>query len=158
MKLYEFADEVSFYKFLGLDWIPPELRENRGEIEASLQRKLPQLVTLKDITGDVHLHSDYDLKSSHDIGTSSIKDLVHTAVTYGYKYIGISDHNPSHTNQSNEDIIRIMIRRSSYIEQIKKSIISTRVNLFTMIEADILPNGKLALPNGAFPFVDGIIV
>jgi len=71
---------------LGMDWIPPELREDAGEIEAAQKRTLPKLVELKDIKGDFHCHSDWDG------GEDSIEEMANQAVRLGYKYLGISDH------------------------------------------------------------------
>ncbi|MDO8486655.1 MAG: PHP domain-containing protein [Candidatus Staskawiczbacteria bacterium] len=80
------STEQEVYKAIGLDWIAPELRENEGEIEASLQGKLPKLVELKDIKGDLHCHSNWDG------GENSIIEMAKTAMARGYEYIGISDH------------------------------------------------------------------
>ncbi len=77
-------DEV--YKAIGLNWMPPEIRENEGEIELSLKGKLPDLIDLKDIKGDLHCHSSWDG------GKNSIEQLVEKAQVLGYEYIGISDH------------------------------------------------------------------
>jgi DNA polymerase (family 10) len=79
-------DEAGIYKKLGLQFIPPELRENRGEIEAGLKRKIPKLIELKDIRGDFHTHSNF-------AGTLiSMEEIVLKAIQKGYEYIGISDH------------------------------------------------------------------
>ena len=60
--------EEKFYKILGLAWIPPELRENSGEIELSANNKLPKLISVEDIKGDFHLHSNFSIEPSHDLG------------------------------------------------------------------------------------------
>jgi DNA polymerase (family 10) len=78
--------EEEIYKVLGMQCPPPEIRENQGEIEAVLQGKLPKLVELKDIKGDLHTHSDWDG------GANSIGDMAKAAQKMGYEYIGISDH------------------------------------------------------------------
>lgn len=78
--------EEEIYKAIGMPWIPPEIRENEGEIEAALQNKLPKLIELGDIKGDLHIHSDWDG------GEDSIEALVKVAMLKGYEYIGISDH------------------------------------------------------------------
>jgi DNA polymerase (family 10) len=162
--LYEIEKEEDFYKALGLAWMPPEIREDRGEIEAALceaQGKLPglpKLVETSDIKGEFHIHSNYDLKPSHDLGQSSLVQLVKQAETMHYEYIGISDHNPSYTNHNSSEILSILKARKSKFEQILKSIKSVRVHLFIMLEVDILPDGKLPLPDAAFDFLDAIIV
>lgn len=163
-KLYEFDTEEKLYQALGMPWIPPEIREDRGEIEAAFreaqgkQPGLPKLIELKDIRGDLHIHSNYDLEPSHDLGSSSLEDIILNAQRLGYEYIGISDHNPSYTNHSEKQIYSIMKRRKAAFEQIMSSSKITRTHLFIMMEIDILPDGKLALPDDAFEFVDGAIV
>lgn len=166
-KIKEYSTEEDFYAALNLPWIPPEIREDNGEIEAALrqtQGKLPGLPTpveLKDIKGDLHIHSNYDLKPSHDLGISSLENLLEHAVELGYEYIGISDHNPRMSNLSEKEIIAIMERRKLKFEQLYNSWISRvkdRVHLFIMLEVDIDPKGKLALPEGAFEFVDAVVV
>lgn len=152
------SDEVEFYKTLGLAWIPPEMREDRGEIELSKDNALPKLVELNDIKGDLHMHSDYNLEPSHDLGRSSIKELLEKAKSLGYEYIGISDHNPSMSNHTNKQIVDIMKRRAEKFENIRSSTKSTRVHFFTMMETDILTDGRLALPDEVFPHIDAMIV
>jgi len=78
--------EEGVYKAIGLPFIEPELRENEGEVEAGLNGKLPKLVELKDIRGDLHCHSSWDG------GKNSIEEMARSAIDLGYGYIGISDH------------------------------------------------------------------
>lgn len=159
-----FDREEDFYNALGLAWIPPEIREDRGEIEAAIREMegtppgLPALIETKDIKGDLHIHSNYDLKPSHDLGQSSIEELVKTAHHLGYEYIGISDHNPKVSDISEKEIIEIMKKRKDYIEQIKDSTKSTRVHILSMLEIDITPDGSLALPDNAFEYLDAAVV
>jgi DNA polymerase (family 10) len=114
LKIYQFADEISFYNALGLPWIPPEIREDSGEIEAALRQVqgkpsgLPDLIQLSDIKGDLHIHSNYNLEPSHDLGTSSIEEILGRAQELGYEYVGISDHNPSQVKHSNNQLISIL--------------------------------------------------
>lgn len=160
----EFDSEEDFYNFLGMQWIPPEIRENTGEIEAafyqaqSKQTQLPKLVEQKDIQGDLQIHSDYDFSSSHDLGLSSVSEIISKASKLGYKYVGISDHNPSYTNQTSRQIKAVMKRRKAYFEQINVSTKRVRVKIFLMLEIDIIPDGKLALPDNCFEFIDAAIV
>lgn len=164
LKLYEYATEKEFYDALGLPWMPPEIREDSGEIEAALREVqgvspgLPKLVELGDIKGDIHIHSNYDLEPSHDLGTSEPLDIINMAKKLRYEYIGLSDHNPSQTNHNSQQIIDILKRRKAKYEQIIYSTKSVRVNLFITLEVDILPDGKLPLPSEAFSFLDGVIV
>ena len=158
LNLYEFAREEEFYKAIGLSWIPPELREDNGEIEAAQNNKLPDLVEIKDIKGDLHIHSDYNLEPSHDLGSSSLKEIFHKAFGLDYEYIGISDHNPSYAKHSGSEIVSILKRRKDKFEQIIESTKSVRVNLFFMLEVDILPDGRLPISDEAFDYLDAIIV
>jgi len=86
-KMIASRTEEDVYKAIGLPYIEPELRENEGEIEAGLKNKLPKLINLKDIKGDLHCHSDWAVKKGN-----SIEEIVKKAMDLGYEYIGISDH------------------------------------------------------------------
>ena len=154
----EFSREEDFYKYLELPWIPPELREDLGEIGAAEKGRLPDLVKLSDIKGEVHVHTDYNLEPSHDLGQNSLGEMVDKAQRLGYEYLGISDHNPSISKHTENEIVGIMKRRKADYEQIMSKIKSVRVKLFIMMEVDILPEGKLALPEKAFEFVDAVVI
>jgi len=78
--------EEEIYKTLGMDWMPPEMREDQGEINAALSHKLPKLIDYKDIRGDLHCHSNWDG------GANSIEVMAKAAQDIGYEYLGISDH------------------------------------------------------------------
>src|SRR5207248_3365467 len=78
--------EEEVYAKLGLDWIPPELREARGEIALAREHRLPHLVEVKDIRGDLQMHT-----SATD-GKGTIEDMAHAARALGYEYIAITDH------------------------------------------------------------------
>ncbi len=155
-EMKKFKTEESFYKFLGLDWIPPELRENQGEIERARTHTLPKLVDLNNINGDLHIHSNYPIEPSHDLGKDSMEDHVKKAESLGYEYIGFSEHNPSISNHTKDEIKTIMSRRNNHIEQYIKSKYSVRV--FNMLELDILADGNLALHDSALEYVDAVIV
>jgi len=148
-KVDTFKTEEAFYHALGLPYIPPELREDKGEIT----KNLPKLVELRDIKGDLHIHTDYDLKPSHDLGVHSFGEILHKAKELGYEYIGISDHNPSINNHTEKQIVEIMKRRKEYYQKHHTS----SVQYVLLCEVDILTDGKLALPEAAFEYVDGII-
>ena len=77
--LKKFDTEEKFYNALGMDWIPPEIRENKGEIELAIEHKLPKLVELSDIKGDLHIHSSFPIEPSHDLGRTDIKEMVEYA-------------------------------------------------------------------------------
>lgn len=152
-KCYE--TEEAFYKAVGLPWIPPELREDRGEIEAAINKKLPILPEISDIKGDLHMHTSYDLQSSHDVGRNTLDEYLDKAKELGYEYIGISDHNPRVSSLSTQRIVDIMKRRQQYY--LKKAQ-GHAVRVFVMCEVDIQPDGNLALPIEAFDYVDAVVV
>jgi DNA polymerase (family X) len=160
-KVRTYQKEEDFYKAIGLPYIVPELREDRGEIEAAKNHSLPVLVDEPDIRGDVHIHTDYDLQSSHDIGLQPVEEYLTKAENLRYEYIGFSDHNPRVSGHTIDDIVHIMRLRKEYYEQHYYSYnMSTncRVQIVLMCEVDIMPNGGLALPEKSLKYVDGVIV
>lgn len=160
-KVTPYSSEISFYNALGLPYIVPELRENRGEVEKAAFGKLPQLIEYDQVRGDLHLHTSFDIEPSHDLGVSSLDDYVKKAQQKGYEYIGIADHNPSISGHSVGDIVSIMKKRKKYYEQImstKHSKSNKITRVFIMCEIDILANGDLALPSEAFEYIDAAIV
>jgi len=163
----KFSSEEGFYGHLGLAYIPPELREDRGEVEAALRQAqgklpgLPDLVNFSDIKGDLHIHTSFDLEPSHDLGANSLVEILDKAAELGYSYVGISDHNPSIGNHTEKQVVSIMKRRKEYYEQqysswAKKN--NNSVHLITMLEIDINPEGDLAIPTSAFAYIDAAIV
>ncbi|HRN96203.1 MAG TPA: hypothetical protein PLD54_02020 [Candidatus Levybacteria bacterium] len=154
--LKTFKTEKEFYHFLGLDWIPPEIRENQGEIEAAKNHTLPSLIELSDIKGDLHIHSSYDLEPSHDMGKNTMQEHLNKAEKLNYSYIGFSEHNPSVMNHTKQQVLEIMKKRQMYIEQIKESNKSIRV--FNLLELDILADGSLAIDDSALEYIDAAIV
>lgn len=150
-KVQSFNDEKSLYHFLDLDYIPPELREGTDEIRKAVKHELPKLIELKDIKGDFHIHSSYDLEPSHDLGANTYQEILQKAHQLNYEYVAFSDHNPSIGNHTNADIIKILKKRNDFIRQ-KLS------KFFISLEVDILPNGDLALPDEAIDYLDMMIV
>lgn len=157
-KIRHCADEKNFYSFLGLDFIPPELREGTDEIEKAQQHTVSPLIELKDIRGDFHIHSSYDLEPSHDAGINTYVQLLEKAQDKGYEYIACADHNPSLSRHTEKEIIHIMKRRKEYIVQKVLNKKLQRIHFFISLEVDILPDGEIALPDDAITFVDFLIV
>lgn len=155
-KLKKYDTEEKFYNALGMSWIPPEIRENQGEIELAIKGKLPKLVELFDIKGDLHIHSSFPIEPSHDLGASSIEDMVKYAKTLNYEYIGFSEHNPSVSKHNKDQIYDLISRRNYHIEQIKLSHKSIRI--IKLLEIDILNSGKLAVEDRSIAMLDGAIV
>lgn len=150
LKLLKFGSEEKLYNFLDLEWIAPELREDSGEIEASFKHKLPKLVELEDIKGDLHLHSNFDLETSHDSGVNTIGEIWEAGKNMGYKFIGITNHNPSVSKHTKNQIV-------DKIKSFRKEIDGFK-NIFAMMEVDILADGGLAVPNEGLNYLDAAIV
>jgi DNA polymerase (family 10) len=168
-KLMEFDTEKKFYQALGMDWIPPELREDTGEIEAALlrpladqgkQHKLPKLLKLTDIKGDLHLHSDFSVEPSHDPGNDSMEEMIKKGKDLGYEYLAFSEHNPSLSQHTPKQIISILKRKKDKIDKINYSSKKNPQNLkiFNSLEIDIRPNGELAIPQEGLKALDFAIV
>jgi DNA polymerase (family 10) len=152
-----FDTEEKFYNALGLQWIPPEIREDTGEIELAKQHKLPKLVELKDIKGDFHLHSSYPIEPSHDMGANSMEEMLQKAMKLNYNYLGFSEHNPSQSKHTAEEIYKLLEKRKQFIEQLRSKY-NKSIRIFSLLETDILPNGKLAIEDKALELLDATIV
>lgn len=127
--------ETDIYKAFGMDYIPPELREDTEEYEAAKKGKLPKLVEEKDIRGTFHNHT---IASD---GKSSLEEMVAAAQELGWEYLGIADHSKASFQANGLDEERLM----KQLKQIKKLNASKkfRTYVFSGIECDILPNGAL---------------
>jgi len=138
-------DEEDIYKKLGLLYIEPELRENRGEIEASFEKKLPNLVKYTDIKGDLHIHSNYS------DGHETIESLAKHSMKKGYEYIGIADHSQSLmvANGLSEERVKKKIKE---IEKINKKFSNFRI--FCATECDIKADGTLDYPDKTLKLFD----
>ncbi|MDG6243339.1 MAG: DNA polymerase/3'-5' exonuclease PolX [Methanolobus sp.] len=140
--------EKEVYDFLGLQYFPPELREDRGEIEASLTGKLPQLITKEDIKGDLHIHSNWS------DGVNSIEELVQAAIQRGYEYIAITDHSPS-TGIANGLSERRLLEHIEEIEHLQE--IYDDIRIFSGTECDVRTDGKLDYSNDILERLDIVI-
>ena len=138
-------NEEEIYNKFGLEYIEPELRENRGEIQAANVKKLPNLVKLDDIKGDLHIHSVYS------DGFEQIEDIANFCKKKGYKYIGIADHSQSlHVaNGLTEDKIKKKIKE---IENLNKNIDNFKI--FCGTECDIKTDGTLDYPDRILEMFD----
>jgi DNA polymerase (family 10) len=150
-----FDTEEKFYAHLGLDWVPPEIREGTDEVELARKHTLPQLVRVEDIRGDFHIHANYDLKTSHDLGANTYTEIVDKAVSLGYSYVGFADHNPRQSGHNESEIVEIMKRRREHIDT---ELRGSKIPYYVGLEVDILPSGEVALPEKAVEYVDYLIV
>lgn len=140
--------EEEIYKKLGLMFVPPELREDRGEIALSKKKSLPKLVSLSDIRGDLHVHSNWS------DGTVPITDMVGAAKERGYAYIALTDHSQRVTVAHGLDARRL----SRQIDKIDK--LNAKLENFTVlkgIEVDILANGRLDLADEVLSRLDIVV-
>ncbi len=143
------ATEEEVYAALGMDWIPPELRENLGEIEGAAHRSLPRLIERVDIRGDVHMHT-----TATD-GHNTIREMAEAALALGYGYIAITDHSQALGMANGLDEKRALehIRRIREVD----SQMEGRIRVFTGIEVDILADGSLDLDDEVLAQMEVVI-
>ncbi len=153
--LVTFKTEEAFYGYLGLPYIPPEIREGTTEIAAAIKGELPELIELTDIRGDFHTHTSFDIKTSHDLGLNSVQELVEKAKKLGYSYMGFSDHNPKMSGLNAKEATNIIKERKDHIDQVLSP---SGMPHFIGLEVDILPSGEIAFPLQAIDYVDYLIV
>ncbi|MGD0672244.1 MAG: DNA polymerase/3'-5' exonuclease PolX [Candidatus Binatus sp.] len=140
--------EEEIYRALGLAWVPPELREDRGEIEAAASGKLPKLIERKNLRGDLHTHSLYT------DGRASIEDMVRQARENGLEYVAITDHSRHLAMAHGLDPKRLHEQKRE-IERIRKKL--PGITLLQGIEVDILDDGRLDLPADALSELDWVV-
>ncbi len=140
--------EEEIYKKLRLAFIPPELREDRGEIALAATNKLPRLVTTKDIRGDLHVHSDWT------DGTASIEAMAEAAQTRGYAYIALTDHSRRVAMTHGLDPARLS-RQAREIDRINGHLHG--LTILKGIEVDILKDGRLDLPDTSLVKLDIVV-
>ncbi|RJQ43026.1 MAG: DNA polymerase/3'-5' exonuclease PolX [Gaiellales bacterium] len=148
-KVHECGSEAEVYDLLGMDYIPPELREDSGEIAAALAGALPRLVSGADIRGDLHVHSDWS------DGHAPIREMARAAQELGYEYIAISDHSqslgmtggltPEKLERQLEEVARINDGTEGF-------------RIFTSIEVDVKADATLDLPDDSLAALDFVTV
>lgn len=147
-KLEKFADEAGFYRRLGLQYIPPELREAQGELEKAEQGAIPRLVELSDIKGDLHIHTDWS------DGNDSIEQMALAAKEAGYQYIAITDHSGGRGIAHGLDTRRLG-RQIDEVRRVNEHLDGIRV--FSGSEVDIRADGSLDLPHEILAKLDIVI-
>lgn len=155
-QMANYETEEKFYEALGMDWIPPEIREDTGEIELALQRKLPKLVELSDMKADFHIHSSFPIEPSHDMGKDSMENMLTYGKKLGYEYMGFSEHNPSISKHTKNQVYSILAKRKEKIEHLNSS--KKYIRSISLLETDILPSGELAIDDKALECLEGTIV
>jgi DNA polymerase (family X) len=140
--------EEEIYKTLGLDWIPPELRENNGEIDAAEKHALPELIKETDLQGDIHMHT------VETDGKCTIEEMVLAARERGYKYMAITDHSKNLAFANGLDDKRA----EEHIKRIRKAAQNiSGITVFAGIEVDILADGELDLSDSVLEQMDLVI-
>ena len=143
------ASEEEIYRALDMDYIPPELRENCGELEAAASHTLPELITLDDIRGDLHMHT------SETDGRDSIRQMAEAALARGLAYIAITDHskNLAMTNGMDDQRALEHVRRIREVD----AEMGGRIRVLPGIEVDILADGALDLEDETLAQMDVVV-
>ncbi len=139
--------EEEIYERLGLDWIPPELRENSGEIEAAEEHRLPKLIQLGDVRGDLHMHT------TETDGRASLEEMAEAARARGYEYIAITDHSKALAMANGLDEQRAV----AFAKRVRDIGDSLGIRILSGIECDILRDGQMDLANDALAELDVVI-
>ena len=147
-KLIPCKDEAAIFATLGMQFVPPELREDAGEIEAALAQKIPLLVEKKDLRGVLHCHS------THSDGANSIREMAEACQKLGFEYLGISDHSMSVYYANGLPPARVKAQHKE-IDKLNADMKNFRI--FKGTECDILPDGKLDYPEEVLASFDFVV-
>jgi DNA polymerase (family X) len=142
-------DEADIFHALKLDYIPPELRENTGEIEAAAEHRLPKLVEWKDLRGTFHCHTDWS------DGRNSLEEMAEAAREMGWQYLGIADHSQSLGVARGLDPDRVR-QQFAEIDRLNKKWKDFRILKGT--ECDVLPDGRLDYPDELLEQFDYVVI
>ena len=145
--------EEEIYGALGMDWIPPELRENCGELEAAVAHTLPILITRADIRGDLHMHT-------HETdGANSIREMAEAALARGLAYIAITDHSKNLAMTNGMDDRRALehVRRIREVDREFQAKHGGKLRILAGIEVDILGEGQLDLDDSTLAEMDIVV-
>jgi DNA polymerase (family 10) len=142
--------EEEIYKVLGLDWIPPEIREGSDELLLAGQHRLPKLVELTNIKGDLHVHSLWS------DGIDSIETIADKALSLGYEYVAITDHSVSLHVARGLSLERVLGKKAQ-IEELQKLPKYKRLKILMGTEVDILPDGALDYPEEVLQHFEVVI-
>jgi DNA polymerase (family 10) len=137
--------EADIYDALGLDYVEPEMRENRGEIVLAREHRLPKLIKREEIKGDLHMHTNYS------DGADSIMEMAQAAKAKGYEYIAITDHTKHLTIAHGLDERRVRMQLEE-IDRINEKL--EDITILKSAEIDILADGSLDLPDSALKELD----
>lgn len=144
------ATEEEVYRLLGMEWIPPELRENTGEIELAVEKALPRIVEPKDIKGDFHMHSNWS------DGLNALEEMAQACYQLGYQYMVIGDHSQSARVAKGLDPNRYR-EQFKLIEKLNQYYNPRGFYILKGCEVDILPDGSLDLPDELLEEFDFVV-
>lgn len=147
-KMLASENEADVYQALGMRYIEPELRENKGEIEAAVENKLPHLITINDIHGDLHSHTN------ETDGVNTLEEMAAAAVSYGHKYLAVTDHSKKVTVAKGLNAARLA-KQISEIDELNRKLKNFR--LLKAVEVDILEDGSLDLPDSILKELDLVV-
>lgn len=147
-KMLPSSTEEVIYQQLGLEWIPPEIRENEGEIQAAKAGKLPKLIEYGSLKGDLHCHSDWDG------GHNSIEEIAQAAIARGYEYVGIADHTKQLSIERGLDEKELQ-KRNVEIDKLNKKYKGFRI--LKGCEANIKNDGSIDIDDSALSQLDFVI-
>lgn len=142
-------DEADIYKAVGLSYIPPELRENMGELEAAKKNAIPKLIEEKDLRGTFHCHTTYS------DGANTLEEMVHAAQALGWEYLGIADHSQVAAYAGGLSPERVK-KQHAEIDKLNESLKGFRI--FKGSEVDILADGSLDFPDKILASFDYVVV
>ncbi|WP_397547502.1 DNA polymerase/3'-5' exonuclease PolX [Rhodothermus marinus] len=143
-------EETTIYERAGLPFIPPELREDRGELEAAAHRALPALIELKDLRGVLHNHSTYS------DGRNSLREMAEAACNRGFRYFGTGDHSQSLTIARGLSIAEVR-RQQEEIRALNEQFAARGFRILSGTECDILPDGSLDYPDDVLAGFDYVV-
>jgi DNA polymerase (family X) len=141
-----YTNEEEVYERLGMQFIPPELRENRGELEAARAGRLPRLLELGEIRGDLHMHTVLS------DGRNTLSEMVRAATEHGYEYIAITEHSASHGfgNDVQPDDLRSQVERIRSLDE-------PGLTVLAGTETNVLPDGSLDYPDEVLEELDWVV-
>lgn len=140
-------NEEEIYEKLGLAYIPPELRENRGELKAAAKNTLPKLIEAGDLRGDLHMHTNYSE------GRESLETMIERAEALGYEYIAVTDHSHSQRIASGMEIETL----KTQLKEIEKLSKRFRIKILKGSEVEILKDGRLDYPDEVLKELDIVV-
>ncbi len=145
-------DEEDVFKSVGVAYIPPELREDRGEVEAAKENRIPKLLELSDLKGDLHVHTKWS------DGKNSIEEMAETAIALGYEYIAVADHSPAVgiAGGMNEDKVK---KREKEIEKVNEKFEKegTKFRVLSAAEVDIKSDFSMDFPDEILKSLDVVV-